>query len=140
MKKLPNKPSAYLTLALQDLTRAERSRKYSINMQSWHSGGDSSRPTCSVCLAGSVMAFSLGAKPKEDKEPYDYNVRTNIILNSIDAFRRGRVQEALQSISITGRPGLIVGDRAMPSYHDGGGKAFKKAMKELISDLKLAGL
>ena len=54
MKKLPNKPSELLKVALTDLELVEGDSKYRVDMRNWHT--PQYDKTCEVCLAGSVMA------------------------------------------------------------------------------------
>lgn len=81
--RLPKKPSALILLALDDLAKAERSPRYRVDMGTYHGGSENlpqydpatckvTRPKaapCVVCLAGSVMAFSLNVPPEIDVEP-----------------------------------------------------------------------
>lgn len=55
-KKLPNKPSKLILLALKDLELVEKDERYAVNMHTWHRPKDG---ICQVCLAGSVLAKSL---------------------------------------------------------------------------------
>ena len=61
--KLPNKPSELLSLALKDLTAAERTKTINIDMGIYYEKNNDK--TCSVCLAGSIMAKTLKDKTKE---------------------------------------------------------------------------
>jgi len=53
---LPDKRSSLIRLAVADLEKCERNPRYVINMDSWIISGET---TCSVCLAGSIMAQTL---------------------------------------------------------------------------------
>ena len=62
MSRLPDRPSDLLELALVDLALAEADGRYLVNMWHWHLPAlVASDEACEACLAGSVMAFSLGA-------------------------------------------------------------------------------
>lgn len=65
MKNLPEKLSDLIPLAKEDAIKAFDSPLYRLNMSIWHSMHDE---LCEVCLAGAVLAFSLGA----DSEKYFY--------------------------------------------------------------------
>lgn len=52
---LPKIPSQLIRIALKDLEKAERTPKTRINMGTWYDTNGS----CTVCLAGSVMANTL---------------------------------------------------------------------------------
>ena len=56
MNQLPDKLSDCLELALGDLEKCERSKRYRIDMIEWH---NPVAETCYVCLAGSVIARAL---------------------------------------------------------------------------------
>lgn len=77
---LPKKASAFLTLALNDLIKAEASPDYRVDFESWHSPGFDGSPDpsslpdtyyCSVCLAGAVIAGTLKASRLKALEPVD---------------------------------------------------------------------
>jgi len=57
--KLPGKPSALIRLALHDLALVERSKKYRVDMGSWHMPWGQFDEKCAVCFAGSVMVKTL---------------------------------------------------------------------------------
>lgn len=86
--KLPNKPSALIRLALKDLSKVEKDRRYKVNMYSWHVPSKLTK-RCSVCLAGSVMAKSLGAIRSTECAPSNFE-ETNK-LRAIDYFRTGNI-------------------------------------------------
>jgi hypothetical protein len=54
---LPNVLSDCIEIALQDLAKAEASDKYVVDMGTWHRPTDDGK--CQVCLAGSIMAFTI---------------------------------------------------------------------------------
>lgn len=61
-KKLPDEPWELIRLAVADLEKAEQDPTYLVNLETWHAPfGDQ----CQVCLAGAVLAFSLGVSPTE---------------------------------------------------------------------------
>lgn len=115
---LPNKPSELILLALKDLAKAERSKSYKVNMEKWHEGPDADdlmpeynpntckvtepkvRP-CYVCLAGSVMAFSLNVPVTTYVEPGDYPPSVSGKLEAINSFRTGCVDEGLQYFGLS---------------------------------------
>jgi hypothetical protein len=148
MKKknlLPDKPSAVLSLGLKDLEKAERSKKYEVYMGDWHipagQYGDGTRRPCAVCMAGSVMAFSLKADDEAFKFPHDYDSDTRFKLSAINAFRTGQVISGLRlmdfSSDFIAKKKLF--DRHVADYNEDP-KKFKQEIKKLISDLKAANL
>lgn len=63
---LPNKPSELIAIALADLIKVEKSKKFRVAMGAWHWTPPGSN-VCHVCLAGAVMACTL--KSREIYEP-----------------------------------------------------------------------
>jgi hypothetical protein len=104
MKKLPNKPSALLRVAIADMKKASRSRLYAIDMGVWHTGKDHwfEREKCVVCLAGSVMAFSLEACRGDDLAPPDFDKHTNNRLTALNWFRMGDVSSPVHLMTKRG--------------------------------------
>ena len=81
-----------LELALSDFEKVKKDPKYIIDMDRWHSPDDKSGK-CAVCLAGAVMAKSLGVKRSEYKTPFNEDIpdleRDDLEnkLTAIDSFR-----------------------------------------------------
>ena len=100
--KLPDKPSELILIALKDLRAAEASEKYDINMEDWHNPpvpniyGDGDIDKCAVCLAGSVMAFSLEGDINRHYEPKDFPGEEGK-LRALDAFRFGQIHWGLKA-------------------------------------------
>lgn len=112
--KLPSKPSELIRVALKDLRKAERSKKYVIDMGTWHEphgdwefnpdkGYDEYVPNgkCTVCLAGSVIAGTLGVSPKKDAEPLDFGAKTRAALRALNYFREGSIDSAFAALRIS---------------------------------------
>ena len=99
--KLPNKPSDLIDLAMFDLEQIEKDRRYRVEMSKWHEstviGGEE---ICEVCLAGSVMANSLGAIHGREACPQDYDEETAMALDALDCFRLGNVKEGVKWLGI----------------------------------------
>lgn len=152
VKILPRKMSALIDLALADLELAEKSKDYVIDMGEWHRA-PSSDPydddnLCSVCLAGSVMAFSLKANKVKTYEPEfipeSMGDNTDQLL-AINCLRTGSVQEASEILGLDneeedGPFSTDFGwfDRDVIDYEDNRA-GFKRDMKKLSADLKKYG-
>lgn len=121
------KPSKLIRIALGDLVKAERSKKYRVDMRKWHKPNGQ----CAVCFAGSVMAFSL----KADRLSHlcDTDFRSRLQLDALDDLRMGRVDEALDGLNPRKRTfeynRLIVKYKSNP-------KLFKSQMRKLARDLE----
>ena len=103
MTTLPDKPSELIRIALKDLEACELDPKYQINMNSWHATIDGK---CAVCLAGAVMARTLGISPTRDVAPEDLESDLKHRLCALDCLRTGRVQFALHALGIAQPPKL----------------------------------
>lgn len=135
---LPDKLSDLAELALNDLENCEAAPGlYVINMNAWHDPCELSR-TCDVCMAGAVIANTLGANPQDLLEPNEFNRDTANKLNAIDDLRIGDVSCALFYLN---REDASNGklDREIPDYSRGP-EIFKSAIRGLIADLREAGL
>lgn len=74
-RRLPDKASDLLELALDDAQAVQRRKGVTLNMYLWLVFYDDG--TCSACLTGAVMLRSLGVKPEEsdycgEVAPRDY--------------------------------------------------------------------
>ena len=94
--RLPDKASELIRLAIADLRKAMVHPEYRVNMGAWHEmmprleGG----AVCHVCLAGSIMAFTLNAPPYMEVEPHDYDMTNRRKLYALNFVRRGQLHEA----------------------------------------------
>lgn len=66
-RRLPNKLSKLIEVALDDLDKCEQDPKYKVDMDAWHLPNSH----CSVCFAGTVMAKSLNTDRSYDVDGYD---------------------------------------------------------------------
>ena len=96
---LPTQPSALIRLALADLRACEADDRYVVDMSDWHRPAyDDDREVCAVCLAGAVLAQTLGA-------PHEHAISTAGLaeygcdvqgpLLALDRFRRGEISAGL---------------------------------------------
>jgi hypothetical protein len=94
---------------------------------------------CAACLAGSVLRFSLGAKPLNGAYPIldDYAVsrENGDRLEALNDLRLGLVKLAADWLRVSTKLPRTSG---MPSY-DGPNGEWWKAMKSLLKDLREAG-
>ncbi len=92
--KLPNKPSALLLLALDDLRAVEKNKLYRITMGSWHVP-DTYDGVCEVCFAGAVIAGTFKESPIKEHGDCDKFGDDKDKLYAIDHFRTGYLKDAL---------------------------------------------
>lgn len=144
---LPRVMSKLIVLALNDLKKVERSRRYRVDMAIFHAPtmftGTLAAPLkCTVCFAGAVMAARLGAPRDEELYPDDFKGNA-AQLQALDHLRRGRVGLAAESLGRSGGKAMAIAsrfDRDVPNYTPRTRKAFHTAMRKLARDLKAVGL
>ena len=145
---LPDTLGALLRVGLDDLRACEADAGYRIDMACWHTpdpvpddgpvGGRTAGP-CAVCLAGAVMARSLGADPARSASPaglvdrapgaawmevettaWDASGRTYDKLSALDDLRCGRASAAGGRMLDGGIDEALAGlDRDVPAYAEG---------------------
>jgi len=134
------KPSKLIRIALADLTKVERSKKYEVNMDIYHSG-QWGETKCAVCFAGAVMAKSLGTATETTVGPTSFKSKRQ--LRALDDLRLGDVTDALGSLgrikSETAERKYRHLNRTIVDYHLDPNK-FKRQMRALARDLEGANL
>ena len=148
-KKLPEKHSDLILVALKDLEAVENNPKYKVGMGWWHKPTEdkNSNKYCTVCLAGAVMANTLGASVKKEADPSDYDEETKCKLIFLD---RVRVYHQVSSIICTEEEKpllsmvLKAAYRSIPkddrTSYDTNPIQFKKNMEHIANELDKAGL
>lgn len=151
IKILPKKMSALIKISLADIRKAERHPDFVVNMGTWYekkrlicSAGYfviSDRDICITCAAGSVMAFSLGAKiPIGEQHLYPQDMEKNTKqLEAIDCLRKGNVASAASYLNIPNK-GCWEYNCVIPSYDYCNPEPFHEAMLRLQKCLEKAGL
>lgn len=121
-KTLPNVPSQIIRLALADLEKVERDARYEVDMGIWHQATKEDpsdyfrrvpRERCVVCLAGSVIAGSLGVAPDVDAHPEEFTEEAKLM--ALDELRGGDIDPLLDACGLdvpAGAPGYF----DVPSY------------------------
>lgn len=87
-----------MALAVQDLESVIPADMYRVQMSDWHAPLETAtgNRVCRVCLAGAVMARSLGASPDQYALPKYYPQKTERALRAIDEFRGGNIRRAFK--------------------------------------------
>lgn len=99
---LPDLPSDLIRVALADLSRCEADPRYEVCMHDWHAVAPSpSNNICHVCMAGAVIAQTLGAAFGDDIVPSDYTGEVRNKLEALNEFRIGRVNVALNTLGLS---------------------------------------
>ena len=149
MTTLPDKPSELIRVAIADLEKCEQDPRYVIEMSVWHEDAtvvrtdadEQGKPDaiCAVCLAGAVMAKSLGTKPDGRATPsmvVDGEADRGRLL-ALDSLRVGDMVGAMLSLGLDEPEDTSV--RSVAAYHDDSIR-FKSDMRRLADDLERAGL
>jgi len=100
---LPNKLSDCIDVALKDLDAA-KALGFKVNMGNWYRNEGK---TCTVCLAGAVIAREFDLDAGEDAGPYTLYFTDNLITNhdyqrlhALNLVREGYVEEALDRMEL----------------------------------------
>lgn len=106
--KLPDRLSDLIELALDDLAWViERPDQYEIKMSVWHRKSKISG-LCQVCLAGSVLARTLGVRADYEESFFDnLSTRTQDKLHALNEVRMGNVGVALSRMTQGASSSLI---------------------------------
>ncbi len=142
---LPDKPSDLIEVALNDLRRVRKSKKFKIDMYDWFSGQLDGR--CSVCLAGAVMAKTLNLKVSEgDTLIPNCNLRVSPVsakLEALNSFRTGEVIQGLRDMGIyvdtlskESVDEFYAVDGTVPYYSAVNSRPFFNAMRKMIEVLR----
>lgn len=132
---LPRIPSDLIKLALVDLVKCERSKKYTIHMGVWYEPDYCGNGGCAVCLAGTVMAQSLGDGPV-DLGPENFP-KNEGQLAALDTLRVGDMAQTEGYLNIEPSK-LEPFERSITVYNHDPGR-FKREMRKLARDLREAG-
>lgn len=137
--KLPTKPSKLIRIALADLAKAEKSKKYFVEMEdTFHTPTTLNKKTvCVVCFAGAVMANTLGVSPETEAYTSSFGTYNETRLRSLDLFRVGDIESGLNNLGYTNF--LVVNKPHIPDYHKSK-TGFKKAMKNLATTFEKLGM
>lgn len=137
---LPDVPSALIRLALDDLEAVERDDKYAVNLNLWHYPNVETG-ICMVCLAGAVMAKTIGLWPSHDVGPRAFVNRKDIEakLRALDWFRMGSIEGGLTSMGLDVPEDCLKPECIIPEYK-ANPALFKAAMRAMATDLENVGL
>ena len=133
----PSLPSALLALGIRDLCRAGNDPRYEIDMSHWHKGTMRPDPyldedKCHVCMAGAVIAMTLGLGPECDADLASFSGAVAERLSALNAFREGRVAQGLLTMGCLGNTAL---NRDVADYEEDP-EQFLEDMQDLVRDLE----
>lgn len=143
---LPDLPSALIRLALSDLRDVEKlSDVYVVDMDLWHEPGGAGDSRCAVCLAGAVVARTLGFSPEDRRILYRISDQTRRKMRALNAFRQGLVSDAMQTMLENSREyldneELFDGMRTdVPEYSEETREAFHAVLSRMADALEKLG-
>jgi hypothetical protein len=123
-KKLPNTLHGLLTVAVKDAQKIEITPGYTMNMRVWH---ERSLGSCQVCVAGAVMACTLGVPRDQTATASSSTFGDNgVKLRAIDYLRMGDTDQAWETLQLG--PGSIA-VRFTEDLPAGKQQALKRASK-----------
>lgn len=130
--------SQWAELALDDITKTERSPLYQVDMSLWHKPNS----YCAVCFAGSVMAKTLGADITKKIDPSHYDTIIESALLALNHLRSGHVLKAIMVFDGTSRlRDLDAAEYAVDVAEYADDKTiWRKDMRKIIKILKVVGL
>ncbi len=144
--RLPSKLSALILVALDDLARVERSKKYTVDMDDWHVPNG----TCAVCFAGSVMTRKLDPSEKvidgRRNPQVVFDTKTVHKFFALNAIRDGFAASALEHMGMEYCEAV---DKVEPAYNAGvltfptyakDRLAWKRGMRKMAKWLDARGL
>ena len=131
--KLPNKLSDCIDVALADLAKVERSKKYIVNMAIWHLAVEEK---CAVCLAGAVMAKTLDLPATEDRfDPVGFGKHNDFRLAALNYLRCGSPRLAF-CLGLWRRLPKGVSAQFPVTAYEQDTKKFKRDMRKLRDHLR----
>lgn len=145
---LPDTMSGLIRVALKDLKKAERTPRYSIQMDAAFHEPQSNGKVCTICFAGAVMAGTFKASPLQHLKPSDWWNGIENKMEALDRLRDGEVIDAALKLNFSVPKMAKVtafhqnNDCYIPSYSRSKKKreAFHAAMRKLANGLAKAGL
>lgn len=140
MKKAPKKLSTAMRLALNDLAKVAKDKRYVIDMKSWHTPYLHDRK-CRVCFAGAVMAKTCGFNPERDFYLFEsIDKGWDRIFDALDSISVGRVHVALYEMGrnidkiYDNNPDFIDNPSVIPYQVDP--KQWRKDMWKIVKKLE----
>jgi hypothetical protein len=147
-KPLPRTLWGLLKIACEDAQRLELNPRYRLNMGEWHN--PRSALVCEVCMAGAVMARTLGESPERSATPGTFDEPTADRLYAINLLRGGVANDAYRAlhglesgaaIPCKARPALQRVEKLITAHYSAGsGRAPWFVYARAVEILKGAGL
>jgi len=137
-KTLPDKLSDTIDLALVDLVKAEKSPGYAVEMCEWHNPTVSG--ICEVCLAGSVMAFTLGVTKDDSCAPSSLDQPLDGKLSALEEIRCGDIYSAIYEFYRTNIESADIPKKRRVIGYSTDPEGFKQELRDIATMLRKEGL
>jgi len=134
--KAPKKLSDAMQMALADEMKAHKSPLHRVVMNDWHEPMIDGK--CEVCFAGALMAFSLKHDVNETFQEMTFGDGWHGVFSALDDVRRGWVEMALQSMSISAY-NMPYPIKKVTGYQVNR-EQWRKDMFKIVKDLEVKGL
>lgn len=131
---LPDQPHELLRLALADLRKCAADPQYEVNMDKWHQPSFSTA-VCEVCLAGAVMAQTLGVLFSVTASPRHFDASTMRKLFALDYLCSGQLVLAYKILNLQLPPDVPYITNP-PEYDAKNPEPFFQAMNDLADMLE----
>ena len=141
-KRLPDKPSALIRLALEDLKKVEQLPEYHVDMEYWHTYNIQTIAPgkCTVCLGGAVIAQEFDAPVDEDIYPGGWSIDEDSEqkIRALDQFRKGAILDGFDEMKLVyDEESLIANFGYLPICpYRTNKEGFYKDMESLAKDLE----
>jgi hypothetical protein len=143
-KRLPNKLSKLIRVAVKDLDTVSRKPGYRVAMGYWHqplidsTGRASTNRVCCVCLAGAVIAQRSSVRRMTKVEPSQFDVPVYTKLRALNFLRCGEIADACRAVGIKRPKGVSIARFVSPYEYVPA--LFYKDMEKLAKYLEKHGL
>ncbi len=132
----PRKPSKLIRMALRDMEKVEKLKRYEVDMSDWHSSYEEKEKLCSVCFAGCVMSQRFKLSYKKSVSPLDFSPSWKNAFRALDSFRMGELVGGLNEMRIKHNYQLLPVTVVRYCHNP---KSFKEDMEVVIKTLEKAG-
>jgi hypothetical protein len=141
---LPKKMSQCLKLALRDLRRCEKKKRYRVEMDvAFHHPNDDG--TCSVDVGGALTALTLGGQGRLRLVPMMFERKTYDMLCAVSVLVSGNISGAIRMLYPEKHSDVAVRKHGLPLHvditpYDKSPRQFRRDLRRLAALMGLRGL
>ena len=146
--QLPDTLSGMIRLGVKELKWAEDDPHYRVEMHAWHGWKEVDTTQCSVCMAGAIIAHTMGEQWGAETHPEDYGEENSAKLRAVNQARTGWIERALLTMGLDQSKRKDLYQRGVkPDYEDmlppniyvENPDRFYAVMETIAADLEAAG-